>query len=190
MSDGSAEPDFLFQNQEPGADREELLGIIILPLQSTIDVVNDSFSLAFLRHSEYFRGIIFLTTNLTRTIDLAVTSRAQINLSFPALTEPLRVRVWQNFIERLPEDVGTLSPVDLVRLAMWEINGREIKNILNMSVSWCRKKKRLLTLEVVENLLTTICPSASRHREDGVTNGINGSETKGSDLEDMLLLNI
>ena len=164
--------------------------MIIPPLQAVSTQVNDGPSSAFLRHAEYFKGIIFLTANLTRTIDPAVISRAQIHLTFPALTESLRVRVWENFIERLPEDVGTLSSADVARLATWQINGREIKNILNMSVSWCRKKKRLLTLEVVESLLTTICPSASRHGEDGVTSGINGSETKGSGLDDMLLLNI
>jgi hypothetical protein len=56
------------------------------------------FLTAFLRHAEYFKGIIFLTTNLGRSIDPAVISRAQIHLRFPALTRPLRVRVWENFV--------------------------------------------------------------------------------------------
>ena len=98
--------------------------------------------------------------------------------------------MWVNFIERLPKDVGTLSDVDVKRLATWQINGREIKNILNMSVSWCRKKQRLLSLEVVENLLTTICPSAKRYEDVSVTNGVNSHGTKASVIDDMLLLSI
>ncbi|KAK3385653.1 hypothetical protein B0H63DRAFT_473361 [Podospora didyma] len=159
------EPDFLFQNQDTqsGNDRNALL--------------------AFLRHAEYYKGIIVLTTNLTRTIDPAVISRAQIHISFPSLTETSRVHVWENFIERLPNDIGTLSPQDINHLAAWQINGREIKNILNMSVSWCRKKKSLLTLQIIESLLTTICPSAKKVGDSDTANGINSTG-----LEDMFSL--
>ncbi len=156
----------------------------------TTALANDGVSSAFLRHAEYFKGIIFLTTNLTRSIDPAVISRAQIHISFPSLTEPLRRRVWENFIERLPNDVGTLSAADVAQLATWQINGREIKNILNMSASWCRKKQRSLSLEVVETLLTTICSTAKRQGDCGSTNRVNGNGTETSNLDDMLLLNI
>ncbi|KAK1757003.1 P-loop containing nucleoside triphosphate hydrolase protein [Echria macrotheca] len=146
------EPDFLFENQESSTDRKNLL--------------------AFLRQAEYFKGIIFLTTNLGRSIDPAVLSRAQIHITFPDLNEPNRVRVWQNFIDRVPEDVGSLSAEDVARLATWRINGREIKNILNMAVSWYRKKGEF-SVGSIETLIKTICPSA-RREEHAVGNGSTG----------------
>lgn len=156
------EPDFLFQTQEADSDRSELL--------------------AFLRHAEYFKGIIFLTTNINRNIDPAVISRAQIHIKFPAMTRPLRIRVWENFVERLPDDVGTLSPSDIDSLAAWHINGREIKNILNMSVSWCRKKKCKLSLDAVENMIRTICSSAKKETVNGVKDASEEEMSGGLDL--------
>lgn len=156
------EPDFLFQTQEADSDRSELL--------------------AFLRHAEYFKGIIFLTTNINRNIDPAVISRAQIHIKFPSMTRPLRIRVWENFVERLPDDVGTLSPSDIDALAAWHINGREIKNILNMSVSWCRKKQSKLSLDATENMIKTICSSAKKETVSGVKNATEEEMSGGLDL--------
>jgi len=118
-------------------------------------------------------GIIFLTTNVVKNIDPAVISRAQIHIQFPSLTESSRLQVWGNFLRRLPEDAGTIPPDDVRELARWKINGREIKNILNMSVSWCRRKEVKLTLAVIENLLQTICTSAMKEEEpaNAKTNG-------------------
>jgi hypothetical protein len=117
-----------------------------------------------------------MTTNVTSNIDPAVLSRTQVHLQFPALTKPLRVRVWENFAERLPDDAGTLTPAEIDGLAAWQINGREIKNILNMSVSWCRKKEKTLSRDVIEHLLPVICPYASkaddRDAEGETTNGV------------------
>jgi hypothetical protein len=127
-------------------------------------------------------GIIFLATNVGRTIDPAILSRTQVHLEFPALTKSLRVRVWENFTERLPGDVGTLAPAEIDALADWKFNGREIKNILNMSVSWCRKKKQRLSRGVVEYLVPVICPSASKEEvvdSERKTNGCLMSDSAG-----------
>ncbi|KAK3989084.1 P-loop containing nucleoside triphosphate hydrolase protein [Cladorrhinum sp. PSN332] len=139
------EPAFLFQNQESDSDKGELL--------------------AFLRNAEYFRGVIFLTTNITRPLDRAVLSRAQVHLTFSSLVSSQRVKVWENFAKWLPEEVGCLSADDISRLAAWKINGREIKNILNMSISWCRKKDRKVNVEDIESLLSLICPTAEKEQK-------------------------
>lgn len=86
----------------------------------------------------------------------------------------MRVRVWENFVERLPSDVGILSPSDIERLAVWQINGREIKNILNMSVSWCRKKECSLTVDAVENVIMTISSTAKKETNEKHS-GMNGT---------------
>ncbi|KAI1059540.1 hypothetical protein LB506_008806 [Fusarium annulatum] len=57
----------------------------------------------FLRELEYYRGIIFLTTNLYHTIDTAFRSRVSLHLLFKSLTREARETVWRKFLQRLPE---------------------------------------------------------------------------------------
>jgi len=90
--------------------------------------------------------------------------------------------VWQNFIDRIPEDVGSLTATDVARLAAWRVNGREIKNILNMAVSWYRKKRQF-SVESVETLIKTICPSA--RREDHTADSTNSGHS-----EELVLLDL
>src|ERR1700761_1556509 len=63
----------------------------------------------FLRELEYFRGIIFLTTNLYETIDMAFRSRVQIHLLFNQLTPEARLILWRKFLGRLPPAEGKNS---------------------------------------------------------------------------------
>ncbi|KAM3502451.1 hypothetical protein MY10362_004833 [Beauveria mimosiformis] len=65
----------------------------------------------FLRELEYFRGILFLTTNLYETIDSAFRSRVSLHLRFPALSRDARRKVWHNFLSRLaPQTLESARP--------------------------------------------------------------------------------
>ncbi|KAF5586553.1 TOB3 (member of AAA-ATPase family) [Fusarium pseudocircinatum] len=69
----------------------------------------------FLRELEYYRGIIFLTTNLYHTIDTAFRSRVSLHLLFKSLTREARETVWRKFLRRLADsnrvtDVTDESP--------------------------------------------------------------------------------
>ncbi|PNP83434.1 hypothetical protein FNYG_02997 [Fusarium nygamai] len=69
----------------------------------------------FLRELEYYRGIIFLTTNLYHTIDTAFRSRVSLHLLFKSLTREARETVWRKFLRRLSDsnrvtDVTDISP--------------------------------------------------------------------------------
>jgi SpoVK/Ycf46/Vps4 family AAA+-type ATPase len=69
----------------------------------------------FLRELEYYRGIIFLTTNLYHTIDTAFRSRVSLHLLFKSLAREARETVWRKFLQRLPDsnritDVTDESP--------------------------------------------------------------------------------
>ncbi|EEQ31888.1 conserved hypothetical protein [Microsporum canis CBS 113480] len=98
----------------------------------------------FLRELEYYRGVIFLTTNLYDTIDTAFRSRINLHLLFKTLSPSARLQVWAKFLERLPPLPATagrkeeksvlhdLSEEDLKELSMWQLNGREIKNAVKM----------------------------------------------------------
>ncbi|KAK3381212.1 hypothetical protein B0H63DRAFT_396710 [Podospora didyma] len=152
---------------------------------------------AFVRHIEYFKGIVFLTTNLTGPIDAAVRSRAQIHLTFSSLAPPMRMRVWRNFVEDVSKQLSALSDADITELAKWEMNGREIKNTINLAVAWCQNNGLPLSLDAVEDLIALVSPFATKKSENsselllgnGVAAAVNGAKTTSATegLEESLL---
>ncbi|KAL2070945.1 hypothetical protein VTL71DRAFT_13971 [Oculimacula yallundae] len=98
----------------------------------------------FLRHIEYFHGIMILTTNRIETMDLAFDSRVDIRLHYPDLPASSRRQIWANFIARLPENLTAstngsegsegsggskgFSDEDLMKLGELDLNGRQIKS--------------------------------------------------------------
>lgn len=138
----------------------------------------------FLRELEYFRGIIFLTTNLYHTIDAAFRSRVSLHLLFQSLNREARETVWRKFLQRLPEqkrlelphggeapnedataDTEAKTPLgeaDVRQLSLWQLNGREIKNAVRMVKSWCDHKGYVMTLERLESGIKVTSPHATK----------------------------
>ncbi|OAA54645.1 ATPase, AAA-type, core [Cordyceps fumosorosea ARSEF 2679] len=149
----------------------------------------------FLRELEYFRGILFLTTNLYRTIDPAFRSRVSLHLLFATLPRDARRQVWRNFLSRLapqslpavregkgkevsggPEQdeqqqqekdgaVPTLSDSDVDEISLWQLNGREIKNAVKMVRTWCDHKGYAMTLDRLESGIRVTNPCATKSAE-------------------------
>jgi SpoVK/Ycf46/Vps4 family AAA+-type ATPase len=141
------------------------------------DIARNELVSIFLRELEYFRGIIFLTTNLYDTIDTAFRSRVNIHLLFNPLPPTSRLVLWRKFIERLPpsktecnEDEGGeptrpidgLDKDDLKELAKWELNGREIKNAIKTVKSWCDVKGYEIDLLRLESGIKVTAPQAKK----------------------------
>ncbi|EGR52959.1 uncharacterized protein TRIREDRAFT_74187 [Trichoderma reesei QM6a] len=115
----------------------------------------------FLRELEYFRGIIFLTTNLYHTIDAAFRSRVSLHLLFQSLNRGARETVWRKFLQRLPEQKEfEVSPHERDELSI--LNGREIKNAVRMVKSWCDHKGYAMTLERLESGIKVTTPHATK----------------------------
>src|SRR5215469_1012859 len=62
--------------------------------------------LVFLRALEYFRGILFITTNRVGTFDDAFISRIHVALYYPPLVDRDRVLIWENNFRRLEKDAA------------------------------------------------------------------------------------
>jgi len=112
-----------------------------------------------LRQIEYFRGILFLTTNLLSNIDDAFMSRIHIHLCYPSLDCKSRLQIWEKNLSRLrltlasspsrddltssvtgtagPEPRVCVSEDDLVDVAQWGLNGRHIRNVVKNTHLWC-----------------------------------------------------
>ncbi|KAJ9152151.1 ATPase family AAA domain-containing protein 3B [Pleurostoma richardsiae] len=98
----------------------------------------------FLRALEYYRGVLFLTTNRVGAFDSAFTSRIHVALHYRRLGDADRLRVWANNFDRLERDSGGRAWVSRgarefatsapeVRALRW--NGREIRNALQTAVA-------------------------------------------------------
>lgn len=121
----------------------------------------------FLRELEYFKGIIFLTTNLYSTIDAAFRSRVNIHLVFQSLPFTSRLLLWQKFLSRLlgPEVQAKVSKKDMDELAKWELNGREIKNAIKTVRTWCVCKGFEMNLVRLESGIKVTAPQALKNEE-------------------------
>ncbi|CAG8598037.1 23127_t:CDS:2, partial [Gigaspora rosea] len=102
--------------------------------RSTSDLSRNMMVSIFLRLLEYYQGIFFLTTNRVENFDDAICSRISMFLHYPDLGPSERREIWTNFITRakLP-----LKADDFIK---YKLNGREIRNVINVSQKVARSK--------------------------------------------------
>lgn len=145
---------------------------------------------ALFHHLEYFSGIIFLTTNLLSNIDYAFLSRCHIHLRYQSLSIQSRSMLWRKFLARLQNtpsqstqhgrqlsgqsdnsETGSVTvnlPVDgFDLLAAWNLNGREIKNVVKTAHLWCCHNNFEMTLESIEAAISVTSPFADRSVSEG-----------------------
>lgn len=87
---------------------------------------------------EYYRGVVFLTTNRLGTIDTAFQSRVSLGIKYGPLLTEQREQIWKNFLERLgPSETETRNEImsHLEEMKEWKLNGRQIRNALRMAKS-------------------------------------------------------
>jgi SpoVK/Ycf46/Vps4 family AAA+-type ATPase len=109
----------------------------------------------FLRLLEYYSGLMILTTNRLKSIDTAFESRVDITLSYESLTEADRAKVWRNFLATLDAKAIDIEEADVLELAKWNFNGRQIKSAIKTARILAAKKQERLNarhLDVVLNL--------------------------------------
>ena len=141
---------------------------VFMAERSPADIARNELVSIFLRELEYFRGIIFLTTNLYSTIDTAFRSRVNIHLLFEPLPPASRLVLWHKFLDRLPMETGKVRPLeglergDLEELAKWELNGREIKNAIKTVKMWCDCKEYDMSLLRLESGIKVTAPQAKK----------------------------
>ena len=70
-----------------------------------------------LRHVEYYRGILFLTTNRVKAFDEAFLSRIHVALHFHELTKDARKQVWTAFLRKVGVEAADFGEDLLDRLA-------------------------------------------------------------------------
>lgn len=100
----------------------------------------------FLRLLEYYRGIMFMTTNRATTIDDAIVSRATAYIRYDRPDEKKIARLWRI----LGKQYGVIVKDDLVRALTKEfpvISGRTIRNLLKLARLLADQTGKPITLD-------------------------------------------
>jgi SpoVK/Ycf46/Vps4 family AAA+-type ATPase len=103
----------------------------------------------FLRVLEYYKGILFMTSNRAVIIDDAILSRvtAHIRYDYPA-PDDLK-SIWKVQSELLKANLED-SVIDEVVTRFPKISGRDARNILRLAKIIARKRKTKVTLALLE----------------------------------------
>ncbi|GJE84501.1 ATPase family AAA domain-containing protein [Phanerochaete sordida] len=98
---------------------------VFLEQRSLHDLERNAMVAVFLRHLEYYAGILFFTTNRVKTFDEAFLSRVHVALHFGELSQDAKMQIWAAFLRKVRVVV---TQNQLAQLAGRTVNGREIKN--------------------------------------------------------------
>ncbi|CDO77722.1 hypothetical protein BN946_scf184969.g73 [Trametes cinnabarina] len=109
----------------------------------------------FLRQLEYFRGILFLTTNRVRVFDEAFQSRIHVSLRYQDLSPDAKRHIWLAFLRRVNGDVpfGGIQKEELRSLGEKKVNGRQIKNVVKTAGALAAGKNEKLSYAHLEQVL-------------------------------------
>ncbi|KAI1151091.1 P-loop containing nucleoside triphosphate hydrolase protein [Nemania diffusa] len=119
---------------------------VFLEARKTDSLERNEIVSAFLRLLEYYKGILFLTTNRVATIDAAFESRIDLIIPFDALDQAARREVWTNFANRLVES-HELCDDNFDELSQQKLNGREIKSSIKTALMLANSEEKKLQME-------------------------------------------
>ncbi|EFQ34500.1 ATPase [Colletotrichum graminicola M1.001] len=106
----------------------------------------------FLRLLEYYRGILFMTSNRAETIDRAFYSRIHLTLHYPDLEPAARDQIWRQFSQRSQME-NKLADENFRNLAHLPMNGRQIKNVLKIAMLLARQEDTALSMDQIRTVL-------------------------------------
>ena len=106
----------------------------------------------FLKHLEYFSGIVFLTTNRIHVFDAAMKSRIHLALGYSPPGLEMRRLIWtQSLRAARVEQLDIDQAIDI--LVRDKLNGREITNTINTAQTLARFEGKPLQLKHIETVL-------------------------------------
>lgn len=111
----------------------------------------------FLRKLEYYKGVMFLTTNRVASIDAAFESRIHMTFHYPNLTTAARKVIWKNLIHKSAK----IRDEDLLHLAEEPLNGRQIRNVVKAAWLLADKDQRPLGMNDLKTIIRIIQGQAS-----------------------------
>lgn len=123
---------------------------IFLEQRTEDDLERNAMVAIFLRLLEYHQGVLFLTTNRVKVFDAAFFSRISVCLNYQDLDTDDRIQVWTNLLQaaKVP-----FNSTEIGKLADFELNGRQIKNVIRLSESLAKSDDISVTLKHFVNTI-------------------------------------
>ncbi|CAM6091606.1 unnamed protein product [Calypogeia fissa] len=124
---------------------------------SGADLTRNAMTGVFLRMLEYYRGVLFLTTNRIGTFDEAFRSRISMFLHYESLTTEHKQQIWKTLFEKAR--IRDVDSEKLSELANLDLNGREIRNAIHTAQSWAHSKGESLEIRHIQYVMTVVSSS-------------------------------
>jgi hypothetical protein len=119
---------------------------VFLEARSPHDLIRNAQVSIFLRLLEYYKGMLFLTTNRIHSFDDAFHSRIHITLGYAECDRQTRHHIWRNFEATIEGGLG-VSDAEWMELMAWELNGRQIRNVLSSAKALAEDRGGRLGME-------------------------------------------
>ena len=146
---------------------------VYLERRTSSDLVRNAMAGVFLRQLEYYRGVLFLTTNRDFTFDEAFCSRISVFLRYENLTEGQRNEIWRNILDR--SGMTTIPSEEVIaEFARYEFNGREIRNVMQTAQTVARSKEELLDARHIRQALQVLQASINLRASSQLKNNPAG----------------
>lgn len=114
------------------------------------DIQQNAIVGVFLRVLEYYRGILFMTSNRETIIDDAIMSRATAWIRYDLPDRAAAGAIWRVLSDQYK---AALKPADIEALldnpVFKHVSGRSIKNLLKLAKLMARKKKQPVNVETI-----------------------------------------
>ena len=116
-----------------------------------VDIQQNAIVGVFLRVLEYYRGILFMTSNRETIIDDAIMSRATAWIRYELPDRAAAEAIWQVLSTQYKVE---LRPIDINRLLdnpkFAHVSGRSIKSLLKLAKLLSRKRQQPVSVENIE----------------------------------------
>jgi hypothetical protein len=115
------------------------------------DIQQNAIVGVFLRVLEYYRGILFLTSNRATVIDDAIMSRSTVHLKYEKPTKEALKQIW---VVLSTQFNFPLSPKLLGQVVETfpDIVGRDVKNLLKLVIRYSKRGKKAADIELFKLL--------------------------------------
>ena len=115
------------------------------------DIEQNAIVGVFLRLLEYYRGVLFMTTNRGTSVDDAIVSRVTARFRYKTPSREEQIRLWKVLAEQNGMKIDD-GEVALIVESNKHLTGRDIKNVLKLAYVQAMKKK----CEVTSGLVTYV----------------------------------
>jgi len=143
---------------------------VLMSKRTITDLTRNAIVAVFLRLLEYYRGMLFLTTNRHEDFDEAFHSRIHLTLEYNALTPDWRQNIWREHIGRASarnKNKNLWNDQMYTALAEIDTNGRDIKNYARTSFAFAQAEEEDLTLQHLLIVLVNNLPEKKKKKHEG-----------------------